>query len=112
MKFNVRVATPPGYEPAREFVDLARHGGAEITLTQDAEMAVQGADVLITDTWVSMGLEHTHHKLAATAPYHINQALISRASNDAIFTHLLTAMQVADVRAGVFAWANGRGAGR
>src|SRR3546814_17300277 len=63
MKFNVRVATPPGYEPAREFVDLARHGGAEITLTQDAEMAVKGADVRITDTWVSVGQEHSHNKL-------------------------------------------------
>ncbi|OGS51223.1 MAG: ornithine carbamoyltransferase, partial [Erythrobacter sp. RIFCSPHIGHO2_12_FULL_63_10] len=44
MKFNVRVATPPGYEPEQGFVDLARRGGANVTLTHDAGRAAEGAD--------------------------------------------------------------------
>ena len=50
-KFNVRVATPAGYEPDPEFVEMARAGGATVALTQDAKSAANGADVLVTDTW-------------------------------------------------------------
>lgn len=91
MKFNVRVATPAGYEPEGEFVDFARRSGSEVTLTQDAGAAAGGADVVITDTWVSMGQDHTHNKLAAMAPYQVNQSLMARAKDDAIFLHCLPA---------------------
>ena len=60
-KFNVRVATPAGYEPEAEFVAMARAGGSQVSLTQDAAEAAAGADVVVTDTWVSMGQEHTHN---------------------------------------------------
>ncbi|RYE76198.1 MAG: ornithine carbamoyltransferase, partial [Hyphomicrobiales bacterium] len=53
-KFNVRVATPAGYEPDSEFVEMALAGGSTVTLTQDAAAAAAGADVIVTDTWVSM----------------------------------------------------------
>jgi ornithine carbamoyltransferase len=91
MKFNVRIATPTGYEPEREFVDLARQGGAQVTLTQDAAEAASGADVIVTDTWVSMGQDHTHNKLAAMAPYQVNEALMAQAKEQAIFLHCLPA---------------------
>ncbi len=55
MKFNVRIATPAGYEPEAEFVDMARAAGCAVMLTQDAAAAANGADVVVTDTWVSMG---------------------------------------------------------
>lgn len=102
MKFNVRVATPPGYEPVQEFVDLARRGGASVILTQDAGLAAEGADVLVTDTWISMGQEHAQGKLAAMAPYQVNEALMARAGKDAIFLHCLPAHVGEEVSAGVF----------
>ena len=91
MKFNVRVGTPQGYEPEQEFVDMARAGGATVTLIQDAAEAARGADVVITDTWVSMGQEHAHNKLAAMAPFQVNDALMALAKPDAIFLHCLPA---------------------
>jgi ornithine carbamoyltransferase len=91
MKFNVRVGTPAGYEPDREFVEMARASGAQVTLTDDAEEAARGADVVITDTWVSMGQEHVHNKLAAMAPYQVNANLMAHAKPDAKFLHCLPA---------------------
>jgi ornithine carbamoyltransferase len=89
--FNVRVATPTGYEPDAEFVDLARKGGSTVTLTNDAAAAADGADVIVTDTWISMGQDHADAKLAAMAPYQVNAALMARAKSDAIFLHCLPA---------------------
>ena len=91
MKFNVRVATPDGYQPDSEFIELARAGGSNVTLTQDAALAADGADIIVTDTWVSMGQDHAHNKLAAMAPYQVNEALIAKANDDAKFLHCLPA---------------------
>ena len=102
MKFNVRVATPAGYEPEAEFVEFARAGGATVTLTQDAAEAASGADVIVTDTWVSMGQDHAHNKLAAMAPYQVNSALMAQAKEDAIFLHCLPAHVGEEVSEEVF----------
>ena len=102
MKFNVRVATPEGYEPEAEFVELARSGGANVTLTKDAGLAAAGADVIVTDTWVSMGQDHTHNKLAAMAPYQVNDDLMSSAKSDAMFLHCLPAHVGEEVSENVF----------
>ena len=91
MKFNVRIATPKGYEPEAEFVELARQGGSTVTLTQDAAAAAKGADVLVTDTWISMGQEHAEAKLAAMEPYRVDAALMGHAKSDAVFLHCLPA---------------------
>ena len=89
--FNVRVGAPQGYEPQAEFVELARAGGATVTLTPDAAEAARGADIVVTDTWVSMGQDHAHNKLAAMAPYQVNAALMASAKPDARFLHCLPA---------------------
>lgn len=102
MKFNVRIATPKGYEPEAEFVEMARAAGCEITLTQDAADAATGADVIVTDTWVSMGQEHTHNKLAAMAPYQVNAELMAHAKPDAKFLHCLPAHVDEEVSEAVF----------
>lgn len=102
MKFNVRVATPAGYEPDPAFVALARAGGATITLTQDAAAAAHGADVIVTDTWVSMGQAHAEAKLAAMAPYQVNAALMAQAKPDAVFLHCLPAHVGEEVSQDVF----------
>ncbi len=91
MKFNVRVATPTGYEPVVEFVDKARAGGATITMTQDVGEAARDADVLVTDTWISMGQEDADEKRAAMQPYQVNAALMAEAKSDAVFLHCLPA---------------------
>ena len=91
MKFNMRVATPVGYEPEAEFVEMARDGGATITLTNDSARAAEHADVLVTDTWVSMGQDGAADKLAAMEPYRVDQGLMAKAKSDAIFLHCLPA---------------------
>ena len=101
-RFNVRFATPAGYEPEMEFVDMARAAGSTVTLTQDAAAAAAGADVVVTDTWVSMGQEHTHNKLAAMAPYQVGSKLMAGAKRDALFLHCLPAHVGEEVTEEVF----------
>ena len=102
MKFNVRVATPTGYEPDPAFVELARAGGATVMLTQDAAEAARGADVIVTDTWISMGQAHAEAKLAAMAPYQVNADLMALAKPDAVFLHCLPAHVGEEVTEDVF----------
>ena len=90
-KFNVRIAVPQGYESDDSFIESARAAGANVTLTRDAAEAVRGADVIVTDTWVSMGQEHAHNKIAAMMPYQVNEQLMAMAKADAKFLHCLPA---------------------
>ncbi len=101
-QFDVRIATPKGYEPEMRWVERARERGARIDLTNSAEAAADGADVVVTDTWVSMGQDHAHNKLAAMAPYQVSEALMARAKPDAIFLHCLPAHVGEEVTGAVF----------
>lgn len=101
-KFNVRVAVPAGYEPDPAFVAMARAGGAAVTLTQDAQAAARGADVLVTDTWISMGQADAAEKKAAMVPFQVNAALMAQAKPDAIFLHCLPAHVGDEVSEDVF----------
>ena len=101
-KFNVRIATPKGYEPEAEFVEMARTGGARVDLTQDALAAAEGAEVIVTDTWVSMGQDGAASKLAAMAPYQVNASIMAAARKDAIFLHCLPAHVGDEVSESVF----------
>lgn len=89
--FNVRIAVPQGYESDDSFIECARAAGANVSLTRDAAEAVRGADVIVTDTWVSMGQEHAHNKIAAMMPYQVNEQLMAMAKADAKFLHCLPA---------------------
>lgn len=102
MKFNVRVATPAGYEPDPEFVAMARDAGSTVTLTQDAAEAAAGADVIVTDTWISMGQADAAEKRAAMEPFQVNEALMARAKPDALFLHCLPAHVGEEVNEAVF----------
>ena len=102
MKFNVRVGTPAGYEPDPEFVTFARNNGAQVTLTNDPAEAARGADVIVTDTWVSMGQDHAEQKIAAMTPFQVNDALMAQAKTDAIFLHCLPAHIGEEVTENVF----------
>ncbi len=89
--FNVRAGVPQGYEPDAGFVEAARAKGAKIDIVRDAREAVAGADLVVTDTWVSMGQDHAHNKLAAMAPYQVDERLMGAAKGDALFLHCLPA---------------------
>ncbi|WP_079638966.1 ornithine carbamoyltransferase [Sphingopyxis flava] len=89
--FNVRAGCPQGYEPHPAFVETARSRGARIDFVRDAHEAAAGADVLVTDTWVSMGQDHAHNKLAAMAPFRVDERLMGAAKADALFLHCLPA---------------------
>lgn len=91
LHFNVRVGTPKGYEPDAGFIERARALGSTITLTNDAAEAARGADVVVTDTWVSMGQDHAHNKLAAMAPFQVDEQLMGLAAGNATFLHCLPA---------------------
>jgi ornithine carbamoyltransferase len=91
MKFDVRIGVPEGYEPDADMIARAQAGGAGITFHRDAADAVRGADIVVTDTWISMGQAHAEAKLAAMEPYQVNPALMAQAKTDALFLHCLPA---------------------
>ncbi len=89
--FHLRIAVPAGYDCDEGFIARARAQGARITIERDPVVAVAGVDVVVTDTWVSMGQAHADEKLAAMAPYQVNAALMAHAARDALFLHCLPA---------------------
>lgn len=91
MKFNVRIGVPEGYESDAGFIEAARLAGADVRVVRNPVEAVRGADVVVTDTWISMGQAHAEAKLAAMEPYQVNEALMAHAKTDALFLHCLPA---------------------
>ncbi len=101
MGFHVRAGCPEGYGPDAAFVAAAEARGSRIMLTDSAEAAVDGADIVITDTWVSMGQDHAHNKIAAMMPFQVNERLMARARPDARFLHCLPAHRGEEATDGV-----------
>lgn len=106
MRFNVRIGVPEGYESDPGFIATARAQGARITLERDPVKAVSGADVVITDTWISMGQAGGEAKIAAMMPYQVSEALMAHARADALFLHCLPAHRGEEVTDAVI---DGRG---
>jgi ornithine carbamoyltransferase len=100
-------ATPKGYEPSKAAIEeaskLARATGGSIRIVSDPAAAVAGADCVMTDTFVSMGLEAEKRKRenAFLPRYRVTKALMSRAKKDAIFQHCLPAHRGEEVTADV-----------
>jgi len=86
--YQFRIACPADYHP--DLFDLQR-GGNNVWLGTDPEEAVAGADVIITDTWVSMGDQDHEERLHAFEPYGVDDDLMDRANDGAIFLHCLPA---------------------
>ena len=85
-------ATPAEYRPAEEAVRIAREAGGSVELTDDPRGAVEGADVLYTDVWTSMGQDAEREwRLRDLAGYGIDAELVERAGKDAIVLHCLPA---------------------
>jgi ornithine carbamoyltransferase len=99
---NVTIATPRGYSPDIEIVTIAREiaqaNGCEVRLLQDPQVAVEGADAVYTDVCVSMGYEHESTKRAPIfRPFQVNEALMAKASQRAVFMHCLPARRGEEV---------------
>ena len=89
--FRLKVACPGAYAPDRLDVARGLELGAQIEITDDPKAAVAGADVVLADTWVSMGdLDHDE-RLTALEPYQVNADLMALAAPDALFLHCLPA---------------------
>jgi ornithine carbamoyltransferase len=88
MQFDVVAACPQGFQPQEEAI--VRSSGRARVVADPAE-AVAGADVIITDTWISMGQAHADTKLTAMLPYQVDSALMAKAKPDAVFLHCLPA---------------------
>ena len=99
LDFQLAVATPTGYEPKAELVAAA---GDRVTLSRDPKQAARGADIVVTDTWASMGQEHEKaERIKAFAGFMVDSALMKLANKDAIFMHCLPAYRGMEVAAEV-----------
>lgn len=103
---HMALASPIGYELDEGVVcearDFAQHTGAQITLTDDPAIAVQGADVIYTDVWTSMGQEvEREERLAVFPPYQVNAALLAQAKPGVLVMHCLPAHRGEEITAEV-----------
>ena len=90
LNFQLAVAVPAGFEPAA--LSAQSGAGGHVTLTQDPAEAVRGADLVVTDVWVSMGQEEeAARRRQVMAPFQVNAALMARAAPGALFMHCLPA---------------------
>ena len=99
---NFSLATPAGYEPDAEMVSqgraLAAVAGGELSITNDASEAAEGAQAVYTDVWTSMGQEHEkEQRLSDFAPYQVNSNLMEQAAPEAVFLHCLPAKRGEEV---------------
>jgi len=99
---HVRVASPKGFAPHREVTAsaqvLASATGSQILVTTDPRAAAEGADVLYTDVWASMGQEREAGRRARIfKKYQINEALVALAKKDALVMHCLPAHRGAEI---------------
>lgn len=93
---HVTIAAPAGFAPDARFVAAAEsraaETGATVTVTTDPQAAARGADVLVTDTWTSMGQENDGlDRVGPFRPFQINAALLDSADSDAVVLHCLPA---------------------
>jgi ornithine carbamoyltransferase len=89
--FELRIACPEGYAPDPADLKRAADLQGRIIVTRDKHEAVRGADVVATDTWVSMGDTDKDARMAVLAPFQVDEALMGEARPDAVFLHCLPA---------------------
>ena len=89
--FEMRVASPAELAPAPHLLDWARHHGTKLLVTRDPHEAARGADVVVSDCWVSMGDDENTSRHNLLAPYQVNARLMAEADPKALFMHCLPA---------------------
>jgi ornithine carbamoyltransferase len=101
--FDFVFSGPVSLDPEAEFIEKARAKGVKIEMQRDVQEAVRGADLLVTDTWISMhdsqtARERRHNQLR---PYQVDDALMAQAKPDALFMHCLPAHRNEEVTSSV-----------
>ena len=98
---HVRIGAPAGYQPDPAVVERARAYGTDVVVTDDAKAAAEGADVLCTDVWVSMGMTGAEQRLSDLRAYAVDEAALSLAAADAVVLHCLPAHRGEEIAAAV-----------
>ncbi|MEM9522860.1 MAG: ornithine carbamoyltransferase [Pseudomonadota bacterium] len=101
--FDMTFTGPAQLDPDREFIDLAREKGADIVIERDPHAAVRGADLIVTDAWISMhdtqsARERRHNLLR---PYQVDDTLMAGANADTLFMHCLPAHRGEEVTSSI-----------
>ena len=99
--FALRIACPEELSPPRQLFEWAQREGGQVGLTHEPLEAVAGADCVVTDTWISMGVDASVNRHNMLAPYRVDEHLMARAKPDAIFMHCLPVKRGQEVTAGV-----------
>src|SRR5215472_6355633 len=99
--FELRLACPEQLAPPPRLIDWARREGGRVRLTTSPQEAVAGADCVVTDTWVSMGVEASVNRHNLLAPYRVDDRLMAEAKSDAVFMHCLPVKRGEEVTASV-----------
>jgi ornithine carbamoyltransferase len=99
--FRLNIASPPELAPSPELLAWASGNNASVKTATDPDAAVEGADCIVTDTWVSMGDAESERRHNLLKPYQVNARLMARARPDAIFMHCLPAHRDEEVTAEV-----------
>jgi len=89
--FSLRIACPDSLAPDDKILSWAKAEDGDITVTDDAARAVDGADLVNADSWVSMGDADANERRRLLEPYRVDQALMDKASSEALFMHCLPA---------------------
>ena len=89
--FEMRVASPAELAPSPDLLAWAKRAGAKLSVTRDPDEAVRGADVVVSDCWVSMGDDENTSRHNLLAPYQVNARLMAGADPKALFMHCLPA---------------------
>lgn len=99
--FELRLGVPHGYDPDQAVLATACARGGRIDVLRSAAAAVEGAEVVVTDTWVSMGQADSRDKLSAMRPFQVDPTLMGKAAPRAIFLHCLPAHRGEEMTASV-----------
>lgn len=90
-RFTLMLACPAALRPRAALLDWAAREGSDVRLVDNAADAVADADLVVTDTWVSMGQEDEDMRRKLLTPYRVDEALFAKAKHDALFMHCLPA---------------------
>lgn len=99
--FSMRLACPKPLWPKAEVIEWAKARGGDVAVMESLEEAAQGADVVTTDTWVSMGDPDAEKQMAILSGYQVNERIMTLANDNAIFLHCLPAHRGQEVTAAV-----------
>ena len=101
-EFELRIASPKGYEPNKNIIQWAKKNNGNILLTKDPIKAASGVDCVMTDKWISMGDKiNKKKKKKILKPYQVNEKIMKAANKDSIFMHCLPASRGEEVTSAI-----------